>query len=96
MSRAASLLLCSAICALARTAPLALLQSRYEIRAGQPAPIAAPAETLDFLLHAKTRRVFIEGLETSGLVVGPGYTPGEILLALYEGLTAPKRRPARR
>src|ERR1019366_6088213 len=60
---------------------MALLQSRYEIRAGQPARIEAPAETLDFLLHAKTRRVSIEGLETSGLVVGPGYTPGEILLA---------------
>ena len=54
---------------------MALLQSRYEIRAGQPARIAAPAETLDFLLHAKTRRVSIEGMETSGLVVGPGYTP---------------------
>jgi uncharacterized protein (TIGR03437 family) len=81
MSRAACLLICSAICALARTAPMAVLQSRYEIRAGQPAPIAAPAETLDFLLHAKTRRVSIAGLETSGLVVGPGYTPDQILLA---------------
>jgi uncharacterized protein (TIGR03437 family) len=60
---------------------MALLQSRYEIRVGRPAPIAAPAETLDFLLHAKTRRVSIAGMETSGLVVGPGYTPGEILLA---------------
>ena len=61
MSRAASLLICSAICALAQTAPMALHQSRYEIRAGQPARIAAPAETLDFLLHAKTRRVSIAG-----------------------------------
>jgi uncharacterized protein (TIGR03437 family) len=88
MSRAACLLICSAICALARTAPMAVLQSRYEIRAGQPAPIAAPPETLDFLLHAKTRRVSIEGLETSGLVVGPGYTPGEILLA-----ASPRAKP---
>ena len=55
---------------------MALLQSRYEIRAGEPARIEAPAETLDFLLHAKTRRVSIEGL-----VVGPGYTPGQVLLA---------------
>jgi uncharacterized protein (TIGR03437 family) len=55
---------------------MALLQSRYEIRAGQPAPIEAPAETIDFLLHAKTRRVSM-----SGLVVGPGYSPGQILLA---------------
>jgi uncharacterized protein (TIGR03437 family) len=60
---------------------MALLQSRYEIRAGRPARIEAPAETLDFLLHAKTRRVSIEGMESSGLVVGPGYTPDEILLA---------------
>ena len=60
---------------------MALLQSRYEIRAGRPARIEAPAETLDFLSHAKTRRVAIAGTETSGLVVGPGYTPGEILLA---------------
>jgi uncharacterized protein (TIGR03437 family) len=81
MSRAVSLLICSAICALAQTAPLALLQSRYEIRAGQPARIEASAETLDFLLHAKARRVSIEGMETSGLVVGPGYAPDQILLA---------------
>ncbi len=55
---------------------MALVQSRYEIRAGEPARIEASAETLDFLLHAKTRRVSIEGL-----VVGPGYTPGQVLLA---------------
>jgi uncharacterized protein (TIGR03437 family) len=67
---------------------MAVLQSRYEIRAGQPAPIAAPAETLDFLLHAKTRRVSIEGLETSGLVVGPGDTPDQILLA-----ASPRAKP---
>jgi uncharacterized protein (TIGR03437 family) len=60
---------------------MALRQSRYEIRAGRPARIEASAETLDFLAHAKTRRVAIAGMETSGLVVGPGYTPGEILLA---------------
>ena len=76
MSHAASLLICSAICALAQTAPMALVQSRYEIRAGGPAQIEASAETVDFLLHAKTRRVSIEGL-----VVGPGYTPGQVLLA---------------
>src|ERR1019366_1385368 len=76
MSRAASLVLCSAICALARTAPMVLRESRYEIRAGEPAQIAAPAETLDFLLHAKTRQVSIEGL-----VVGPNYAGDQILLA---------------
>jgi uncharacterized protein (TIGR03437 family) len=85
MSRAASLLICSVICALAQTAPMALVQSRYEIRAGEPARIEAAAETLDFLLHAKTRRVSIEGL-----VVGPGYTPGQILLA-----ASPRAKPGK-
>jgi uncharacterized protein (TIGR03437 family) len=81
MSRAACLLMCSAVCALAQTAPMALLRSRYEVRVGQPARIEAPAETLDFLLHAKARSVSIEGMETSGLVVGPNYTRDQILLA---------------
>jgi uncharacterized protein (TIGR03437 family) len=81
MSRAASLLICSAICALAQTAPMAVLKSRYEIRVGQPARIEAPAETLDFLLRAKTRRVSIESMETSGLVAEPNYTRDQILLA---------------
>jgi uncharacterized protein (TIGR03437 family) len=88
MSRAAGLLMCSAICTLAQTAPMALVESRYEIRVGQPARIEAPAETLDFLLHAKTRRVSIEGLETSGLVVGPNYTRDQILLA-----ASPRTKP---
>jgi uncharacterized protein (TIGR03437 family) len=68
--------MCIAICALAQTAPMALHQTRYEVRAGEPAQIAAPAETLDFLLHAKTRRASIEGM-----VVGPSYTGDRILLA---------------
>lgn len=55
---------------------MVLRESRYEIRAGEPAQIAAPAETLDFLLHAKTRRASIEGI-----VVGPNYTGDRILLA---------------
>jgi uncharacterized protein (TIGR03437 family) len=83
MSRAASLLMYSAICALAQTAPMALRESRYEIRAGEPAQIVAPAETLDFLLHAKTRRVSIEGL-----VVGPNYAGDQILLA-----ASPRAKP---
>jgi uncharacterized protein (TIGR03437 family) len=60
---------------------MVLLKSRYEIRVGQPARIEAAAETLDFLLHAKTRRVSIAGMEASGLVVGPNYTRDQILLA---------------
>ena len=64
---------------------MALVESRYEIRAGEPVRIEAPAETVDFLLHAKTRRVSIEGL-----VVGPGYTPGQILLA-----ASPRAKPGK-
>jgi len=67
---------------------MALRESRYEIRVGQPARIQAPAETLDFLLHAKTRSVSIEGMETSGLVVGPNYTQDQILLA-----ASPRAKP---
>ena len=62
---------------------MVLVESRYEIRAGQPAQIAAPAETLDFLLHAKTRQVSIEGL-----VVGPNYAGDQILLA-----ASPRTKP---
>jgi uncharacterized protein (TIGR03437 family) len=79
MSRAAWLLMCSAICAFDQRAPMAMLESRYEIRVGQPARIQAPPETLDFLLHAK--RVSVEGMDTGGLVVGPNYAGDRILLA---------------
>ena len=85
------LLLCSAICATSQTPeatgalptvrPMALLQTRYELRIGEPAEIPAPPETLDFLLHAKTRRVAIEGQEAAGLVVAPNQTQDGILLA---------------
>ena len=81
---AAGLLLCSAICATSQTPqprPMALLQSRYELRIGEPAEIPAPRETLDFLLHAKTRRVAIEGQDVAGLVIAPNQTQDGILLA---------------
>src|ERR1035438_7075037 len=73
----------AAVCGFGQTGvtPMALQQSRYEIRAGEPAQIAAPGETLDFLLNAKTRRVSIAGLETSGLVIGPNHAGDRILLA---------------
>jgi uncharacterized protein (TIGR03437 family) len=82
--RPASLLLCCVSYALAQTPgapPLSLLESRYEIRLGEPAQIAAPADTLAFLLSAKTRSASIAGMETSGLVVGPSHSPGQVLLA---------------
>jgi pimeloyl-ACP methyl ester carboxylesterase len=56
---------------------MALRQSRYEIRAGRARPHRGAGGNARFPgLHAKTRRVAIAGMETSGLVVGPGYTPG--------------------
>jgi uncharacterized protein (TIGR03437 family) len=87
----AGLLLYGARCASSQTpettgavhagAPMFLLQSRYELRPGEPAEIAAAAGTLDFLLHAKTRQVTVEGRETSGLVAAPNHTGDGILLA---------------
>jgi len=61
--------------------PLALLQTRYRLRAGQSTRIAAAAETRDFILKAKTRRLEIEGAEAHGFVVGPSIAGDEVLLA---------------
>ena len=63
---APALLLLCAFAASAQTRfqtfrPLTLHQTRYQLRAGEPAKIDAPRETLDFLLHAKSRRVEIAG-----------------------------------
>ncbi len=88
---AAGLLLCCAISAVSQ-GPLApgtlhtvrsmtLQQTRYEIRPGEPTQIAAPGETLDFLLHAKSRRVEIAGTQATGLLVGPNRTGDQLLLA---------------
>jgi uncharacterized protein (TIGR03437 family) len=87
----AGLLLCCAISAAARNAvaadtvhtvrPMTLQQGRYEIRPGEPTRIAAPGETLEFLLHAKSRRVAIAGTQAGGLVVGPNSTGDQVLLA---------------
>ena len=84
-------LLCCTIPAAAQNSPapatvhaiarMALQQTRYEMRAGEPTPIAAPGETLDFLLHAKSRRAEIAGTQAGGLVVGPNKTGDQILLA---------------
>jgi uncharacterized protein (TIGR03437 family) len=65
--------------------PMTLQQTRYEIRAGEPAQIAAPNETLDFLLNAKSRRVETAGTQAGRLVVGPSKTGGHILLAASLG-----------
>ncbi len=78
-----ALLLCCAARA-ATTAParaLALDQTRYEMRQGEPVAVAASADTLDFLLKATSRKVEIQGAATGGLVVGPNRTRDQLLLA---------------
>jgi uncharacterized protein (TIGR03437 family) len=58
-----------------------LRQTRYELRAGEPAQISAASDSLDFLLKAKSRRIEIQGAQAEGLVVGPNRAGDGILLA---------------
>src|SRR5579863_7481845 len=51
------LLTTCAISLTAQSKPMALEQSRYQVRAGEPVPLAASSETVDFLLKATTRQV---------------------------------------
>jgi uncharacterized protein (TIGR03437 family) len=60
---------------------MTLNQTRYQLRAGESTSIDAPRETLDFLAHAKTRRVEIAGKESArGFVVGPSVAGDQVLL----------------
>src|SRR5437016_2304253 len=61
--------------------PLALSQTRYHLRAGESVKIAAPRETLDFLIHAKTHRVEMADKEARGIVVRPNVTGDHVFLA---------------
>jgi uncharacterized protein (TIGR03437 family) len=58
-----------------------LQQTRYELRAGEPAQISAASDALNFLLKAKSRRIEIQGAKAEGLVVGPNRAGDGILLA---------------
>jgi uncharacterized protein (TIGR03437 family) len=64
-----------------------LTQIRYEVQMGEPVPIAAPGETLDFLRQAKSRSIQIEGATAAGLVVGPNRA-GQMVLA-----ASPRAKP---
>ena len=66
--------------AIAQCAGLELQQSRYELRAGNPVALAAPRETIDFLLNAKSRTVEIDGAP-GGIVAGPNRARDQVLLA---------------
>jgi uncharacterized protein (TIGR03437 family) len=84
------LLLCHALChaagipvappAIHAVHPLAVEQTRYEMRVGESVQVAAPPETLDFLLKATTLRVDLDGAGAS-LVAGPNRARDRVLLA---------------
>jgi len=84
-----ALLLCCAVCQAAAiihpVQPLAVKQTRYEMRVGESVEVAAPPETLDFLLKAKTMRLAldggIDGAESNALAVGPNRARDRVLLA---------------
>jgi len=87
----ATLLMCCTVAATAQgqgaigqfptVRPLALNQTRYRLRAGESTRVDAPRETLDYLLHAKIRRVEIDGKEARGIVVGPNRAGDQVMLA---------------
>jgi uncharacterized protein (TIGR03437 family) len=53
-------------------------QTRYELQAGGTIPLAEPPETVNFLLHAKSRQFDLAG---GGLTAGPNRAGDRILLA---------------
>src|SRR5271154_553520 len=78
--RRALLLVCSALSLVGQTRSMELQQTWYELKTGEPVPLAASSETLDFLTNAKSRAVEIEGAKAEGLTVGPDRT-GRMVLA---------------
>jgi uncharacterized protein (TIGR03437 family) len=69
------------IAALPTAKLMEMQQTRYELRAGEPAQISAASDALNFLLKAKSRRIEIQGAKAEGLVVGPNRAGDGILLA---------------
>jgi uncharacterized protein (TIGR03437 family) len=74
------MLVCAASSALAQSAKLELQQSRYEMRLGEAVPLAMSAETVTFLLNAKTQKVEIDGVPSDGLVASPNQAKDQVLL----------------
>jgi uncharacterized protein (TIGR03437 family) len=79
----AGLLLAGGACARSQSIanPMVVLKTRYELRMGEATEVPAAADTLDFMLHAKTRRVTIGGQDVAGLVVAPNQSNDGILLS---------------
>jgi uncharacterized protein (TIGR03437 family) len=75
-------LLCGAFCATAQTAkPMEVLETQYQARVGESVEVSVDADSLDFMLHAKTLNVTVDGKAVSGLVLAPNETQDKILLA---------------
>jgi len=55
--------------------------TRVEVSAGEPVPLAASSDTLDFLLKAKTRSIVVPGADSVALVAAPNKTGDQIMLA---------------
>jgi uncharacterized protein (TIGR03437 family) len=73
------LLICTAL-ALAAPKEMDLQQTWYELRMGEPVPLTASSDTIDFLVHAKSRSLQIGGAKADGFVVAPDRT-GRMVLA---------------
>jgi uncharacterized protein (TIGR03437 family) len=73
------LLICAAL-ALAAPKEMDLQQTWYELRMGEPVPLTASSDTIDFLVHAKNRSLQIGGAKADGFVVAPDRT-GRMVLA---------------
>ena len=81
-ARAAGWLLFGAFCATAQTArPMAVLQTQYQARVGESVEVPVDSDSLDFMLHAKTRSVTVDGKDVAGLIIAPNETQDKILLA---------------
>jgi uncharacterized protein (TIGR03437 family) len=75
-----AVLLCGAVGQAAEVHPLAVQQTRYEMRVGESVQIAVPPETLDFLLKAANLRVDLVGAGAT-LAAGPNRAHDQVRLA---------------
>jgi len=92
------ILLAFAVCSVARaqtntsilpqSRPLILSQTQYRVRAGESIAIDAPNDSVDFLKHAKSRRIVTEEGRTPGFVFGPSKSGDQILLVAALSLKA--------
>jgi hypothetical protein len=64
-----------------RSQPLALVKTRYRLRAGESVALAAPHETINFVKRAKQRTVTVAGRAKPGFVVGPSAGDKEVRIA---------------